>query len=383
MLKPSGSICNLDCDYCYFLSKEQMYPGSSFCMSDSLLESFTRQYIQSQKSPQITFAWQGGEPTLLGLEFYEKAIKYQKKYAPPGVQIENALQTNGTLLDDEWCNFFKENNFLIGISMDGPPEIHNIYRKDKGKKDSSDNVLNGLNLLKIFEVEYNILCTVHAGNAEKPLETYRYFRDELGANFIQYIPIVERDNKTGFQIGNKITDRSITGKQYGEFLISVFDEWVKTDVGSIFVQIFDVALGNWMGVPGGLCIFEETCGLGLALEHNGDLFSCDHYVEPKNKLGNIIKTDMIDLVRSHKQYQFAMNKRETLPQYCLDCEVRFACHGGCPKNRIKHSPSGEFGLNYLCEGYKSFFTHIDKPMKKMAELLREKKSPAEIMNFLN
>jgi len=224
------------------------------------------------------------------------------------------------------------------------------------------------------------LCTVHAANADHPLEVYRYFRDELQAEFIQFIPIVERDNKTGFQTGNKVTDRSVTGKQYGDFLIAVFDEWVKADVGSVFVQIFDVALGKWMGVRGGLCVFEETCGLGLAMEHNGDLFSCDHFVEPKHKLGNISKTELIDMVQSHKQYQFGMDKRDSLPKYCMACEVRFVCNGGCPKNRTKHTPDGEFGLNYLCEGYRAFFNHVDEPMKKMAQLIKMKHLPAEIMD---
>lgn len=358
-----------------------MYPDSSFSMSDELLENFSRQYIQAQQVPQVTFVWQGGEPTLRGVDFFHKAVGFQKKYARPEMTVGNALQTNGTLLDDEWCAFFKENDFLIGISLDGPPQLHDIYRKDKGGKGTSARVLSGLELLKKHTVDFNILCTVHAGNAEHPLEVYRYFRDELSVKFIQYIPIVERDNKTGFQVGNKVTERSVNGKRYGDFLIAIFDEWVQQDVGSVFVQIFDVALGKWMGSPGGLCVFEETCGVGLALEHNGDLFSCDHYVEPKYKLGNIIKTEMIDLVTAHKQHQFGMNKLDTLPQYCLDCEVRFACNGGCPKNRIKHTPDGEFGLNFLCEDYRAFFNHIDQPMKMMVDLLKKKLPPAEVMNI--
>lgn len=358
-----------------------MYPDSSFSMSDELLENFSRQYIQAQQALQVTFVWQGGEPTLRGVDFFRKAVGFQKKYARPGMTVENALQTNGTLLDDEWCAFFKENDFLVGISLDGPPQLHEIYRKDKGGKGTSARVLSGLELLKKHAVDFNILCTVHAGNAEHPLEVYCYFRDELCAEFIQFIPIVERDNKTGFQVGNKVTERSVNGKEHGDFLIAIFDEWVQQDVGSVFVQIFDVALGKWMGVTGGLCVFEETCGVGLALEHNGDLFSCDHFVEPKYKLGNIVKTEMIDLVASHKQNQFGMDKRDTLPQYCLDCEVRFACNGGCPKNRIKHTPDGEFGLNFLCEGYRAFFNHIDQPMKMMVDLFKKKLPPAEVMNI--
>lgn len=380
MVKPRGSICNLDCSYCYFLTKEELYPGSSFVMAEELLEDFTRQYIQSQRVPQVTFAWQGGEPTLLGIEFFQKAVSFQKKYAPSGVHVENTFQTNGTLLDDGWCAFFKENNFLIGISIDGPPELHDKYRKDKGGRGSSERVLRGLDCLKKHKIEYNILCTVHAGNVDQPLDVYHYIRDELESQFIQFIPVVERDNKTGFQTGNKVTDRSVTGKGYGDFLITIFDEWVQRDVGSIFVQIFDVALVKWMRLPGGLCIFEETCGLGLALEHNGDLFSCDHYVEPKHILDNIIKSEMIDLVVSLKQYKFGMEKRSSLTRYCQKCEVRFVCNGSCPKNRIRHAPNGEYGLNYLCEGYRAFFNHIDTPMKKMAALLRSNRSPSEIMS---
>jgi len=380
MAKPRGSICNLDCTYCYFLSKEKMYPDSSFTMSDELLENYTRQYIQAQQVKQVTFAWQGGEPTLMGLDFYYKAVEFQRKYALPGMKVENAFQTNGTLLDDAWCKFFKENNFLVGISIDGPPELHNVYRKDKGGEDTSTDVLRGLALLKKHSVDFNILCAVHAANVEHPLAVYQYFRDKLDAEFIQFIPIVELDNKTGFQTGNKIRNRSVTGKNYGAFLINIFDEWLSNDVGTVFVQIFDEALGKWFGSPGGLCVFEKTCGLGLVIEHNGDLFSCDHFVEPKHKLGNIIENDMIDMVTSHKQYKFGMQKYSSLPQFCLDCKVRFACNGGCPKNRVTHTPNGVYGLNYLCEGYRAFFNHIDEPMRIMLDLIRRRRPPAEIMD---
>lgn len=379
MAKPRGSICNMDCDYCYFLSKEQMYPMSSFKMPNEILEEYTRQYIQALQVPQITFTWQGGEPTLIGLDFYKSAVVYQKKYAPPGIRIDNALQTNGTLLDDAWCDFFKENNFLIGISIDGPQKYHDVYRKNKSGESSFQEVTKGVNLLKKHGIEFNVLCTVNAANAEYPLEVYRYFRDDLGVNFIQYIPIVERDNQTGYQKGNKVTTRSITGKQYGSFLISIFNEWFRNDIGTVFVQVFDVALGKWMGIPGGLCVFEEICGLGLALEHTGDLYSCDHFVEPKHKLGNIIKTEMIDMATSYKQYKFGMDKRDTLPKFCLECEFRFACNGGCPKNRISHTPEGEYGLNFLCEGYKAFFNHINPYMCQMTELIRTGHLPAAIL----
>jgi uncharacterized protein len=379
MVKPVGPVCNLACDYCYYLSKEKLFPGSEFIMTEALLEDFTRQYIQSQHVPQISFLWQGGEPLLAGLDLFHKALALQRQYARPGMKIENAIQTNGTLLTDEWCSFFKENNFLVGLSIDGPPELHNVYRKDRAGGGSAERVLAGLALLKKHEVDYNVLCTVHDANVHHPLEVYRYLRDDLETTFVQFIPIVERDNKTGYQVGNKVTSRSVSGEQYGRFLIEIFDEWVEHDVGEVFVQIFDVALGKWVGAQGGLCIFSQTCGLALLLEHNGDLFSCDHFVEPKHKLGNLSKAALIDLVQSHHQYRFGMDKWDKLPKYCRECEVLFACHGGCPKNRILHTPDGEFGLNILCEGYQAFFNHIDQPMRQMAALLKQHRPAAEIM----
>ena len=379
MTKPCGAICNLNCAYCYFLKKETLYPNSNFRMSEEVLENFTRQYIQAQGIPQVTFAWQGGEPTLMGLDFFRKAVELQEKYALPGMKVENAFQTNGTLLDDAWGAFFKENHFLVGLSIDGPPDLHNIYRKDKGGRPTFHKVLAGLETLKKYEVDFNILTTVHAANVEDPLDVYRFLRDDLEAEFIQFIPIVERDNKKGEQRGNKVTNRSVSGKKYGYFLIEIFDEWVRRDVGKVFVQIFDVALGKWLGHPGSLCVFDETCGQALALEHNGDLYSCDHYVEPRYRLGNISKTDMIQMVNSHKQQQFGRDKLDTLPNYCLECEVRFVCNGGCPKNRILHTPHGEYGLNFLCEGYRAFFNHIDEPMKIMADLIRSGRQARDIM----
>ncbi|MEN8174069.1 MAG: anaerobic sulfatase maturase, partial [Chloroflexota bacterium] len=370
MTKPRGAVCNLNCRYCYFLKKESLYPDSSFRMSDEILETYTKQYIEAQSVPEVTFAWQGGEPTLMGLEFFQRAVALQKKYRKPGMRIHNALQTNGTILDDTWCQFFKQNNFLIGLSLDGPQQMHDAYRVDKGGKPTFDKVMLGMTLLEKHRVECNILTTVHAANADKPLETYRFLRDEVGAQFIQFVPIVERKNQSGFQEGFKVTRRSVTGKKYGKFLSAVFDEWVRRDVGSVFVQIFDVALGVWSRHPASLCVFAETCGTALALEHNGDLFSCDHYVEPNYLLGNIQEQDMLKMVGGQKQTQFGLDKRDTLPQYCQQCEVRFICNGGCPKNRIRRTPGGEAGLNYLCEGYKAFFNHIDEPMKLMAKLLQ-------------
>lgn len=401
MVKPGGSKCNLDCQYCYFLSKEEMYPGSRFRMDDKLLELYIKQYIESHRFPEITFSWQGGEPTLMGLDFFQRAIKFQQKYARPGTRILNTLQTNGTLLNREWCDFFKRYGFLIGISIDGLEEVHNTYRMGRNGKGSFSRVMKGWQLLEDTGVQYNILCSVHAGNQDKPLEVYGFFRDELKASYIQFIPIVERTSSqtisaansgwrdTGgknrilyTQSGEQVTDRSVVPIKYGNFLITIFDEWVRNDVGRTYVQIFDVALGAWAGQPDGLCIFSPACGNAMALEHNGDLFSCDHFVEPDYLLGNIRKTHMAELALSEKQTEFGDSKRKALPGYCLECEVNFACHGGCPKNRFTKTPGGEPGLNYLCPSYKSFFNHIDRPMKTMVRLLRQRRPPAEIMGMM-
>lgn len=379
MLKPRGPICNLDCKYCYFLSKERLYPGSEFRMDADLLETYTRQYIEAQPGPEVTFAWQGGEPTLMGLDFFRQAVAFQQKYARPGMQIGNSLQTNGVLLDDAWCRFLKEHGFLVGISIDGPRELHDAYRVDKGGAPTFARVMRGLRLLQEHEVEFNVLTTVHAANAEHPLRVYRFLRDEVGTQFMQFIPIVERDNNTGFQEGNRVTARSVPARQYGDFLIAIFDEWVRRDVGRVYVQIFDVALSAWMGQQPALCIFRETCGDALAMEHNGDLYSCDHFVEPGYLLGNIEDQEMIRLVSSDQQREFGRAKRDTLPEYCRQCDVRFVCNGGCPKNRFIETPAGEPGLNYLCAGYKAFFGHIDSAMKFMAGELRNRRAPANVM----
>ena len=382
MAKPRGAICNLRCDYCYYLRKADLYPGASLRMSDETLESYTRQYIQSQQVPEVNFAWQGGEPTLMGLDFFRKAVAYQQKYDRPGMRIENTLQTNGTLLDDKWCRFFAKNHFLIGISLDGPREAHDAYREDKGGAPTFERVVRAIQRLKNHKVDVNILTCVSAANVTQPLEVYRFLRDEIGAEYLQFIPIVERDNETGFQEGTALTSRSITGKQYGDFLIAVFDEWVRRDVGRVFVQMFDEALGRWLGAPGGLCVFQETCGQALVMEHNGDLYSCDHFVEPRHLLGNILETPLIELVGSAQQRKFGQDKKTSLPRYCRACPVLFACSGGCPKNRTDLTPDGEAGLNHLCKGYKVFFTHIDQPMRQMAGLLRQRRPAAGIMELL-
>jgi uncharacterized protein len=382
MTKPRGAICNLDCKYCYFLSKERLYPDSDFRMTDTLLEEYTRQYIQGQRVAEVTFAWQGGEPTLMGLDFYKQAVAYQQKHKQPGMRIFNAFQTNGVTLDDDWCAFFKQHDFLIGVSVDGPPHLHDAFRVDKGGAPTFERVLRGINLLKKHGVEFNILTTLHAANADHPLAVYRFLRDEIGAQFIQFIPIVERANATGFQEGDQVTTRSLTGAQYGRFLIGVFDEWVRRDVGRVFVQMFDVALAAWSGGRPGLCVHEETCGLALAMEHNGDVYSCDHFVEPKHFVGNIIDVPLTEIVASDQQRAFGNAKRDTLPRQCRECPVRFVCNGGCPKDRLLTSVDGEPGLNYLCDGFLAFFTHIDAPMRFMTGELRQRRPPANVMSFM-
>ena len=382
MAKPTGSACNLRCDYCFFLKKEKLYPGSSFRMSDEVHESYIRQLLEAHQVPQVTIAWQGGEPTLMGLDFFRRSVELQKKYVKPGTRIENTFQTNGVLLNDEWCHFFHENNFLIGLSLDGPKELHDAYRKDRAGHGTFERVVAAARLLQKRNVEFNILCTVNRKNADHPLDIYRFFRDELGAHYIQFIAIVERDNETGYQKGNKVTDRSVQPEQFGRFLIQIFDEWVKKDVGNTFVLNFDGALAGWLGMAGTVCIFGPTCGLGMALEHNGDLYSCDHFVEPDYSLGNILKTPMIDLVGSEKQRWFGQDKKDSLPRYCRECEVLHICNGECPKNRFLETPDGEQGLNYLCAGYKAFFKYANKPMRIMADLLRRNRLASEVMAIL-
>jgi uncharacterized protein len=385
LAKPTGAICNLNCQYCFFLAKEQLYPGSSFRMADDLLETYLQQLLAAHRTPEVTVAWQGGEPTLMGLDFFQRSIELVEKHKKPGQQVTHTLQTNGTRLTDDWGRFFKQHNFLVGLSIDGPQPLHDTYRVDKRDRGTFHQVMQGWQILKRHQVDINILCTVNAANGDHPLEVYRFFRDELGAEFIQFIPIIERVNEDGstlIQSGNQVTARSVQPEQFGRFLIGVFDEWVRRDVGKVFIQHFDAALANWVGVPPSVCIFSKTCGTALALEHNGDLYSCDHFVEPDYKLGNIQDTPMTDLIASDQQRQFGQAKADTLPTYCQNCEVRFACNGGCPKNRFLETPDREPGLNYLCSGYKAFFTHIDRPMGLMAQLLKQGRYADEVMALL-
>lgn len=385
LAKPTGAICNLACSYCFFLEKELLYPGSKFRMTDEVLESYTRQLIKAHSSSQVTVAWQGGEPTLMGIDFYRRAIKLQEKYRKPGMTFENTMQTNGTLLDDEWCQFFKENNFLIGISIDGPQEIHDSYRVDKKGQGTFGKVMRGLRLLQKYDVEYNVLTTINRINADHPLEIYRFLRDEARTDWIQFIPVVNKVDDKGrviYQKGSSVSSHSVLPEQFGSFLSRIFDEWVRNDVGRIFVQTFEASARRWLGLPSGMCVFEETCGIGLALEHNGDLYSCDHFVEPDYLLGNIMENEILELAASEKQYRFGQNKRDSLPLVCRQCDVLFACKGECPRNRFLTTPAGEQGLNYLCEGWKAFFHHIDFPMQIIAGLIRRGYPASEVMRIL-
>jgi uncharacterized protein len=390
LTKPIGAICNLDCSYCFYLEKERLYPGNhSWRMSDEVLESYIRQYIAAQETPEIHFAWQGGEPTLLGVGFFRKVIELQRKYAA-GKTIFNALQTNGTLLDDDWCAFLAEHGFLVGLSIDGPAALHDRYRVDKQQKPTFDAVMRGLEFLKRHGVQFNTLTVVSRANSQHALAVYRFLK-QIGSEFLQFIPLVERKGDAkGFaeppdessphpDPRSPVTEWSVGPRQYGLFLCEIFDEWVRRDVGRIFVQLFDVALENWVGVGSSLCVFAEKCGKALAVEHNGDLFSCDHYVYPKYHLGNLMQQELGAMVQSPAQVSFGDAKLTTLPAFCRNCEVRFACNGECPKHRFCKTPDGEDGLNYLCPAYKLFFNHIDRPMRVMADLLRQGRAPAEVM----
>lgn len=395
LAKPTGAQCNLDCAYCFFLSKERLYPDSRFRMDDATLDAYLRQLIEAHAGlPEVTVAWQGGEPTLMGLDFFRRSVQVAAQHLEPGQRVQHTLQTNATLIDAEWAAFLAEHDYLVGVSIDGPADVHDVYRVTRGGRGTHAQVMAGLAHLRAAGVEWNALTTVHAANAGRGREVYRFLRDEAGARHVQLIPIVERvpaaaagevpwsswrDRPLYEQRGEAVTARSVTGEGYGRFLIDVFEEWVRRDVGRVFVQMFDVALANWVGEPPGLCVHSETCGRALALEHTGDLYSCDHFVEPAHLLGSITASHMGELVASSAQERFGLDKRDTLPAYCRSCEVRFACHGGCPKDRFIRTPDGEPGLNHLCAGYKAFFHHVDAPMRAMGRLLAQGRAPAEIM----
>ena len=397
LAKPSGSTCNIDCTYCFFLSKEALYPNEKSRMSEATLEVYIRQLLESHRAPQVTVAWQGGEPTLMKVEFFRRSIELVEKYRRPGQVVLHTFQTNGMLLDDEWCEFFLEHKFLVGLSVDGPRELHDTYRVDRRKKGTFDRVMEGWRHLRKHGVEFNILCTVNAANEKYGREVYRFFRDQLDAKWVQFIPIVERASEETLaianqgwseqpgrkrllytQTGDRVTERSVGGEQYGRFLVDIFEEWLRHDVGNVYVQLFDVTLEAYFGRHL-LCIHAPTCGYGPALEHNGDLYACDHFVEPRFKLGNIHKTHMLQLVASPEMRKFGQDKFDTLTPQCRRCEVRPLCNGGCPKDRFAVSRDGDSGHNYLCAGLELFFKHTRPAMQTMASLLQRGQAPADIM----
>jgi uncharacterized protein len=399
MVKPIGPKCNLDCQYCFYLEKEMLFgDGERWKMADAVLESYVKRYIEAQPTRQVTFAWQGGEPTLCGVEFFEKVVRWQKQYGQ-GRDIENAFQTNATLLDDEWGTFFKRENFLIGVSIDGPADLHDAYRVTRSGKGTHEEVMRGIEVLKRHKVEFNTLTCVNRANQDKGPEVYAFLKG-IGSRYMQFIPIVERlPDEEAKRLGlwhstppkfaeeddnfdAPVTEWSVQPKAYGRFMWSIFKRWVQHDVGKIYVQLFDVALGKWTGTPGGLCIFSEECGRALALEHDGSLYSCDHYVYPDYKVGNIKEQSMAAMVDSAFQKGFGKAKKSTLPKYCRECEVRFTCNGGCPKQRFLVTPDDEKGLNYLCSGYRFVFNKMDPYMRAMADLLQERQPPALVMRMI-
>ena len=390
MLKPAGAHCNLACKYCYYLEKNKLYPTAQrHLMSDEILEQFTREYIEAQTMSQVLFTWHGGEPLLRSIDFYRKALSLQQKYAG-GRRIDNVIQTNGTLLTDEWCEFFAQNHWLVGISIDGPQPDHDHYRLTAAGKPSWKKVMQGIKLLKKHGVEWNAMAVVNAYNANHPLEFYRFFK-ENGCQFLQFTPIVERltrheDGRTLASLADKdeisLSEASVAPEQWGYFLCAIFDEWVRKDVGKIFVEIFDCTLANWMGVSPGICAYSKECGHAGVMEHNGDVYSCDHFVFPEYKLGNIRDHSLIDMLYGEQQQEFSRLKHSSLPRQCKECDMEFACHGECPKNRFMKDKYGDSGLNYLCLGYYHYYQHVAPYMDYMKQELMAQRPPSNIMKVL-
>lgn len=400
MAKPIGPVCNLACDYCFYLEKQNLHPaGHTFRMSDEVLEAFVRGYCQSQDTPTINFAWQGGEPTLMGVAFFRRAVELQRIHAA-GRPVTNSLQTNGVLLDDEWGEFLAANQFLVGLSIDGPSDLHDAHRRDKRGNPSFDSVMRGLEVLKKHRVEFNTLTVVNSLNGDRPLEVYRFLK-EIGSVFHQYIPLVERasdprSKQLGLRLGAPpalgeptaatdpfaVTGASVGPEQFGRFLKAIFDEWVRHDVGTVFVQLFETALSHWVGAGSGLCVFAETCGRAVIIEHDGSVYSCDHYVYPDYHLGNVLSDDLRSLVESGSQRRFGDAKRDAVPDCCGHCDVAFICNGDCPKHRFVPAPPGDRPVSYLCLAYKALFRHMAPHLDTMAELLHRQLSPAGIMEIL-
>ena len=390
MLKPAGAHCNLACKYCYYLEKNKLYPTAQrHLMSDEMLEQFTREYIEAQTMNQVLFTWHGGEPLLRSIDFYRKALSLQQKYAR-GRRIDNVIQTNGTLLTDEWCEFFAQNHWLVGISIDGPQPDHDHYRLTAAGKPSWQKVMHGIKLLKKHGVEWNAMAVVNAYNANHPMEFYRFFK-ENGCQFLQFTPIVERltrheDGRTLASLADKneipLSEASVTPEQWGYFLSAIFDEWVRKDVGKIFVEIFDCTLANWMGISPGICAYSKECGHAGVMEHNGDVYSCDHFVFPEYKLGNIRDHSLIDMLYGEQQQEFSRLKHSSLPRQCKECDMEFACHGECPKNRFMKDKYGDSGLNYLCPGYYHYYQHVAPYMDYMKQELMSQRPPSNIMKVV-
>lgn len=390
MLKPAGAHCNLACKYCYYLEKNKLYPTAQrHLMSDEMLEQFTREYIEAQTMNQVLFTWHGGEPLLRSIDFYRKALSLQQKYAG-GRRIDNVIQTNGTLLTDEWCEFFAQNHWLVGISIDGPQPDHDHYRLTAAGKPSWKKVMQGIKLLKKHGVEWNAMAVVNAYNANHPMEFYRFFK-ENGCQFLQFTPIVERltrheDGRTLASLADKneipLSEASVTPEQWGYFLCAIFDEWVRKDVGKIFVEIFDCTLANWMGISPGICAYSKECGHAGVMEHNGDVYSCDHFVFPEYKLGNIRDHSLIDMLYGEQQQEFSRLKHSSLPRQCKECDMEFACHGECPKNRFMKDKYGDSGLNYLCPGYYHYYQHVAPYMDYMKQELMSQRPPSNIMKVV-
>ena len=390
MLKPTGAHCNLACKYCYYLEKNKLYPTAQrHLMSNEMLEQFTREYIEAQTMNQVLFTWHGGEPLLRSIDFYRKALSLQQKYAG-GRRIDNVIQTNGTLLTDEWCEFFAQNHWLVGISIDGPQPDHDHYRLTAAGKPSWKKVMQGIKLLKKHGVEWNAMAVVNAYNANHPLEFYRFFK-ENGCQFLQFTPIVERltrheDGRTLASLADKdeisLSEASVTPEQWGYFLCAIFDEWVRKDVGKIFVEIFDCTLANWMGISPGICAYSKECGHAGVMEHNGDVYSCDHFVFPEYKLGNIRDHSLIDMLYGEQQQEFSRLKHSSLPRQCKECDMEFACHGECPKNRFMKDKYGDSGLNYLCPGYYHYYQHVAPYMDYMKQELMSQRPPSNIMKVV-
>lgn len=391
MLKPTGAHCNLACKYCYYLEKNKLYPTAQrHLMSDEMLEQFTREYIEAQTMNQVLFTWHGGEPLLRSIDFYRKALSLQQKYAG-GKRIDNVIQTNGTLLTDEWCEFFAQNHWLVGISIDGPQPDHDHYRLTAAGKPSWKKVMQGIKLLKKHGVEWNAMAVVNAYNANHPLEFYRFFK-ENGCQFLQFTPIVERltrheDGRTLASLADKdeisLSEASVAPEQWGYFLCAIFDEWVRKDVGKIFVEIFDCTLANWMGISPGICAYSKECGHAGVMEHNGDVYSCDHFVFPEYKLGNIRDHSLIDMLYGEQQQEFSRLKHSSLPRLCKECDMEFACHGECPKNRFMKDKYGDSGLNYLCPGYYHYYQHVAPYMDYMKQELMSQRPPSNIMKVVH